>query len=104
MLPLKRYTARAYFILLAGAIIVCAGIACNNGSAKQDTGAPNLFEYQAGQEPRWSSPENINGEKGAGGKENNGAKGHSYDSIAAGQSKDLVNIQTQGIINRIWIT
>ena len=41
---------------------------------------------------------------GAGGKENNKAKGHPYDTIAAGQSYALLNIQSPGIINRIWIT
>jgi hypothetical protein len=55
-------------------------------------------------ETRWSSGENPNGQKGAGAKENNGAKGHPADGIEAGASFNLLNIQGIGIINRIWIT
>jgi Protein of unknown function (DUF2961) len=100
MLPSKQFIA-GYFILIA---LIIVGNSCNSGSSKQDTYSTNLFEYKDGQEPRWGSPENKNGEKGAGGKENNSAKGHPYDSIAAGQSLDLLNIQQQGIISRMWIT
>lgn len=64
----------------------------------------NLFEYNDNMEARWSSPENRNGEKGSGGKENNTAKGHPYDSIPAGTSYSLLDVQKMGIINRIWIT
>ncbi|CAN5190786.1 hypothetical protein BH11BAC6_BH11BAC6_08890 [soil metagenome] len=64
----------------------------------------NLSIYDANTETRWSSHENMNGNKGAGGKENNNAKGHPYDAIPAGTSYALLNIQGQGIINRIWIT
>ena len=62
-----------------------------------------LYEY-SDQQTRWSSPENPNGIKGNGGRENNRAKGHPYDSIPPGQSLDLLNIQEAGIIQRIWIT
>lgn len=64
----------------------------------------NVFEFNDNLETRWSSPENRNGMKGAGGKENNGAKGHAYDSIPAGASYLLLDIQGKGIINRMWIT
>src|SRR6185436_6848431 len=64
----------------------------------------NLFTYNDNLAPRWSSPENINGEKGAGGKENNSAKGHPYDSIPADSSLSLLDIDGKGIIQRIWIT
>ena len=88
--------------------VVIAGIAtagCNQSSpGKEGAAHPGLYEYTDQLEPRWSSPENSNGVKGAGGKENDGAKGHPYDAIAAGQSKELLNIAAPGIINRIWIT
>lgn len=77
--------------------------ACSENT-KQSSGHNNLFEYNDNMEARWSSPENMNGEKGAGGRENNSAKGHPYDSIPAGKSYSLLDIQAQGIINRIWIT
>lgn len=62
-----------------------------------------LYEFNNNISPRWSSPENMNGVKGAGGKENNKAKGHPYDTIGAGKTYSLLDIQGQGIINRIWI-
>jgi D-arabinan exo alpha-(1,3)/(1,5)-arabinofuranosidase (non-reducing end) len=64
----------------------------------------NMFEYSDNIEPRWVSFENIRGEKGQGGMENNGAKGHACDSIRAGSTKTLLNIAGPGIINRIWVT
>src|SRR6201990_2182895 len=64
----------------------------------------HVYQFDANAETRWSCPENLNGKKGAGGKENNGAKGHPADSIAAGASRELLNIPGTGIINRIWIT
>lgn len=64
----------------------------------------SMFEYNDNLEARWSSGENMNGAKGAGGKENNMAKGHPWDSIYAGGSFSLLDIKEQGIIHRIWIT
>lgn len=63
-----------------------------------------LYKYDHNLVPRWSSPENLNGIKGNGGKENSGAKGHPYDTIGAGSFKELLNIKDAGIIHRIWIT
>lgn len=64
----------------------------------------NVYEFNNNAESRWSSPENLNGKKGQGGKENYGAKGHPSDSIAAHSSKALLDIQGTGVINRIWVT
>jgi hypothetical protein len=64
----------------------------------------NLFEYDDNMETRWSSPENRNGVKGEGGKENYSAKGHPYDSIPAGKTLSLLDIKGTGIISRMWIT
>jgi hypothetical protein len=64
----------------------------------------NMFEYTDNIEPRWVSFENITGEKGKGGMENNGAKGHACDSIRAGAAKILLNMKGPGIINRMWVT
>ncbi|MBL4678825.1 MAG: DUF2961 domain-containing protein [Mucilaginibacter sp.] len=63
-----------------------------------------LFEFDGNSITRWSSPENLNGKKGGGAIENFGAKGRPYLNLPAGKSADLLNIQGQGIINRIWIT
>ena len=64
----------------------------------------NMFEFSDNIEPRWVSFENIKGEKGRGGMENNGAKGHACDSIRAGSTKTLLNMSGPGIINRMWVT
>ncbi|CAN5463642.1 DUF2961 domain-containing protein [soil metagenome] len=63
-----------------------------------------LFEFDNSSTPHWSSFENINAEKGKGGMENNGAKGHPSDAIEPGETKVLLNTTGSGIINRIWIT
>jgi len=53
---------------------------------------------------RWASFENPEAEKGAGGKENSGAKGHAFDRINAGESVTLLHVDGAGTINRIWLT
>jgi hypothetical protein len=63
-----------------------------------------LYAYNDNIETRWSSGENLNGVKGSGGKENNGAKGHPQDAIEAGATHTLLDIQGQGVINRMWFT
>ena len=88
------------FFLFCIFLFSCASKSEQSASAY----AGNAFEFDENAETRWSSPENLNGAVGAGGKENNGAKGHPYDTIGAGQSKSLLDIQGSGIINRIWIT
>ncbi len=90
------FTLSVIFIFLMIVFTSCKEPKIKSGS--------KLFEYDSNQETRWSSPENRNGVKGGGGKENNGAKGHAFDEIDAGQSCVLLDIQDQGIINRIWIT
>ena len=52
----------------------------------------------------WVSFENPTGEKGAGGTRNQGAKGHAFDNILAGDSCELLSMDGPGIINRIWMT
>ena len=55
-------------------------------------------------EPRWINFENIKGEKGGGGKENNGAKGHAWEHFYQGEEKVLCDIEDSGIVRKIWIT
>jgi len=73
------------------------------GGCKEHHKQKSLYEF-ADIQSRWSSPENRNGVAGNGGRENNRAKGHPYDSIPAGKSLDLLNISGTGLINRIWVT
>jgi Protein of unknown function (DUF2961) len=94
------------------AIFYCIGIAmmislgCSSGSNIQQSQPSKgaWYEYNESAKTRWSSPENLNGNKGAGGMENDKAKGHAFDAIDAGASRTLLDIQGAGIINRIWIT
>ena len=65
--------------------------------------AQELFEYRP-IKPRWISPENPSGAAGQGGQENRGAKGHPFDTLAAGKSLTLGEIRGAGVIRRIWIT
>ena len=91
------------FIILVAILFFDVMSGCKYERAK--TGSKNnLFEFNDNLTARWSSPENLNGEKGKGGRTNNGAKGHPSDSIGSGQSYSLLDIKDQGIINRIWIT
>jgi len=91
------------FLLLVPAITCCGRK--DRPSANSGNLLPsNMFEYNDNIEPRWVSFENINGEKGRGGMENNGAKGHACDSITAGSTKVLLNMNGPGIINRMWVT
>lgn len=65
---------------------------------------PPLYQYQDDGEPRWATPENPGAEKGAGGHENKGAKGHPFDTIPAGGSLTLADYKGPGIIDRMWLT
>jgi hypothetical protein len=53
---------------------------------------------------RWLSFENRYGEKGEGGKANQGRKGAPATSIKAGETFTMVDIPGPGVIRRIWIT
>lgn len=81
--------------------LLLAIAACNQ---PQPPAKNNLFTYDEGAETRWSSPENPTAAKGKGATANHGAKGHPYDSINAGATHTLLDVQGQGVINRIWIT
>lgn len=93
----------AKFSLIIMGSACCLLFSCSNHQPGS-TNSNNLFEFNDDIETRWSSPENKNAVKGQGGKENNTAKGHAFDSIPAGATYTLLDIKEQGIINRIWIT
>ena len=99
LVQIKKKIVNPAFLLLFS-FLFFAG--CQQG--RKPVSSSGLYVFDNNQEIRWSSPENRNGEKGAGGKANNGAKGHPFDSIGTGQTRVLLDIQAQGIINRFWIT
>ena len=64
-----------------------------------------LFKMQDGIETRWASPENPEGEKGNGGRENRGRKGAACFPLEPGEYKILAEEKNKsGTIRRIWIT
>jgi hypothetical protein len=76
----------------------------HSGAMTENNLPVQMFSYSDNLEPRWVSFENMNGVKGGGGMENAGAKGHACDSVGAGSTKTLLDMEGPGIINRIWIT
>lgn len=86
-------------ILLPGVLL----ISCQPNKDSRGT-QPAIYEFNPDAVTRWSSPENLNGSPGMGGKENNGAKGHAFDSIAPGQTRALLDVTGTGRITRMWIT
>ncbi|MBI1228032.1 MAG: DUF2961 domain-containing protein [Bacteroidetes bacterium] len=65
--------------------------------------AQTLYQYRNDQ-PRWATFENPKAARGAGGMENQSAKGHAFEPIEAGASATLMEVQGAGIVQRIWIT
>jgi len=98
--PFFQTPSRNCILLICCSLFAMSG--CDQAAAPVNSG-DTLYEYHD-LSPRWSSPENKNGVEGQGGKENNSGKGHPYDTIAAGQSLDLLQVKGTGVVNRIWIT
>ena len=63
-----------------------------------------LYKLPGNVHTGWSSFENRQAEKGQGGKENKGAKGHAFNKIKAGEEITLLNIEGSGVVNRMWMT
>ena len=63
-----------------------------------------LYRYRAEEQTRWVSPENPTAAKGAGARENKGAKGHAFETIPVGGSHVLADIRGAGTIDRMWMT
>jgi len=65
--------------------------------------AQNLYQFRSDQ-PRWATFENPKAARGAGGMENQSAKGHAFEPIEAGASATLLDVKGTGIVQRIWLT
>jgi Protein of unknown function (DUF2961) len=96
------YNIGSITILFAVILFVCS--CANKSDPKLSRSSSGWYSFDKTAVTRWSSPENLNGKKGAGGMDNGTAKGHAYVGINAGATAELLNIQGGGIINRIWIT
>jgi len=64
----------------------------------------NLFEKPKGVQTRWTSFENLTGEREQAALTNMGAKGAAFDTIPAGASRTLLDVEGCGTVHRIWIT
>ncbi|MEJ0033982.1 MAG: hypothetical protein WDO15_28260 [Bacteroidota bacterium] len=62
------------FLLVALVLLTCC---TEKKPAAPESSA--LYKFDKKAHTRWSSPENLNGEVGNGGKENDGGKGHPFD-------------------------
>jgi hypothetical protein len=96
---MKRITVRlgALFLLLPGIV------GCVEQPPKPPT-SDGLFVFPDGVETRWASFENPGAEKGVGGQENRGAKGHPAERLLAGDEVTLLDVTGPGIVDRMWIT
>jgi hypothetical protein len=83
-------------LLALAALALAAPASAQEGDA--------LARYRLGEETRWASPENPSGARGAGARENRGAKGHAFETIRVGASHVLADIKGAGTIDRIWMT
>ena len=81
-------------------ICAIAALALASASSSGD----DLFRYKQAEHTRWASPENRTAAKGAGGRENKGAKGHAWDRMQPGEAYVLADVKGGGTIDRIWIT
>jgi hypothetical protein len=64
----------------------------------------DIAKRRPGAQTRWASFENPKAAKGAGGKDNRGAKGHAFDSLAPGETKTLLDVKGAGEVRRMWFT
>ena len=88
----------------AFSLLAAAALAWPAAAPAQEGGAAELYRFQSGSQPRWASPENPTAAKGAGARENRGAKGHAFDTIPIGASHVLADIRGAGTIDRMWMT
>ena len=66
--------------------------------------AQEIYEMPKNVSSRLSSFENLNGVKGSGGKTNQSAKGNAFEMVQPGETKTLLDISGQGIIQRMCLT
>ena len=64
----------------------------------------NLYIKPQKTKTRWITSENQTGEKGKGGMEGGGTRGHTCDVVSAKKSLTIANIKGCGTIHRMWFT
>lgn len=88
------------------AILLSLGAMCLSVQAQTAGLVPGeaLFTKPEGVVTRWASFENPTAGKGQAGRENQGAKGHAFDTMAPGETKVLLNVTGSGAVRRMWLT
>lgn len=66
--------------------------------------AQKMYQMRSNVQSKLISFENMRGAVGNGGKENNGAKGHATETILPGATREIVNYDGVGIVQRMWYT
>lgn len=82
----------------------CCAVACLAVFVAGAARAQALYQYQPDAQTRWASPENPGADKGRGAIGNRGAKGRAFETIPAGGSLVLADLDGAGIVDRIWMT
>jgi hypothetical protein len=97
--------SRITLLASALALSLSGGTACVEQPAPPPGPVPDsLFTFSDGVATRWASFENPGAEKGVGGHENQGAKGHPAERLPAGDEATLLDVTGPGIVDRMWIT
>jgi hypothetical protein len=95
---------RGIFVRLGVLSLLLTGIAGCVEKPPETPQAEGWFVFPEGVETRWASFENPGAEKGVGGRENRGAKGHPAERLLAGDEATLLDVTGAGIVDRMWIT
>ena len=90
--------------LTIGIALPLAGCSTTSVHSNSSSAQAPLYHKPPGVTTRWASFENPLGLKGRGGIENEGSKGHAFDSLQPGETKTLMNAEGAGMIRRIWAT
>ena len=102
---MKKYWAVLSIVTSAA---LAAMTACNSSRPQGAQPTPALeseiSRKAPGVETRWASFENPQAQKGGGAIENQGFKGHPFDSLDAGETKTLLHVDGAGEIRRMWFT
>ena len=64
----------------------------------------SMFYKNSSQKRRSYNFENMTSEKGRGGMENDGAKGHAFDTVAPKSERVIFDVEGSGVIDHIWFT
>lgn len=92
-------------LFAAGVIAGLAGCGAKEPGMPVPPGDPSaLYRMAPGVQSRWSSFENPGAEKGKGGLSNQGAKGHAFEDLKAGETKTLLDVKGSGMVTRMWVT